>query len=123
MNINDLITAGLTVPEQIKAVKDVNVGQYNENTENWINQYEGEHEILKKSDKVTKSGLQELQKTVINYQKLELNIPRKLYERNLDEKMKDRSFLEDITPLLSTDVEYDPSNAYEWFKKVVLPKM
>ena len=69
MNIEDL--QELTPKEVINAIKSVNEYQVNPNTAYWIEQYKGKHKILKKEDKYTKnSGFIELQKTVINYQKM-----------------------------------------------------
>jgi len=70
MNIDKLFEAELSIIDIINAIKDVNEYQVNENTTNWIAQYDGVHKILKKQGKSTINGEVELQKTVINYQKL-----------------------------------------------------
>jgi SPP1 family phage portal protein len=58
------------IEKAIKAIKTVNEGQANEKTPVWIDQYNGIHDILKKDNKNTVNGFVELQKTVINYQKM-----------------------------------------------------
>jgi len=45
------------------------------------------------------------------------------FEKNLNEKMNNPEFLEDIIPLLPNDIAYDPKIAYEWFLKIILPKL
>lgn len=61
---------------------------------------------------------------VINsFKQLNLGIPQKVYKKNLDLKMQDNEFLEDIKPLLPSNVSYNPKDAYQWFLKEILPKL
>lgn len=62
-------------------------------------------------------------KIVESYKKLEIGASRLDYEENLKAKMTDNSFLEDIIPLLPTDVTYDPVEAYNWFMNEIIPRM
>ena len=60
---------------------------------------------------------------VENFQKLNIGASRLDFEKNLDDKMLDSSFLEDMAPLLPNDVIYEPKIAYAWFNKEILPRM
>lgn len=60
---------------------------------------------------------------VASFHKLNIGASQSEFEKNLELKMKDVEFLEDILPLLPVGVTYDAQIAYEWFKKVVLPRI
>ena len=62
-------------------------------------------------------------KVVESFKKLNLGVSQEDFEKNLEEKMKDSSFLGDMEPLLPTNVKYDINMAYEWFLKEVSPKL
>ena len=59
-------------------------------------------------------------KIIENFKKLNIGATGKQYGLNLEEKMKDDGFLEDLKPLLPIDVEYDVQLAYEWFVRDIL---
>ena len=74
--------------------------------------------------------LYELGKLAINwdeviksFHKLKIGAGQKEFAPNLEEKMKDAEFLEDMIPLLPKEVSYNINDAYEWFCKVILPKL
>ena len=60
---------------------------------------------------------------VHNFQKLKIGASKLDIERNLEEKMQDNSFLEDMVPLLPSDIKYEPHIAYAWFKKEILSRL
>jgi predicted nucleotidyltransferase component of viral defense system len=60
---------------------------------------------------------------VASFNILKIGASKKQFEQNLELKMKDAQFLEDILPLLPTDVIYDPHAAYKWFLEVIIPKL
>lgn len=60
---------------------------------------------------------------VENFKKLNIGASRVDFEKNLDEKMLNNSFLEDMAPLLPADIIYEPEVAHSWFKKEILPRM
>jgi predicted nucleotidyltransferase component of viral defense system len=62
-------------------------------------------------------------KIIESFKKLGIGVTQKQYSSNLEEKMKDDGFLEDLNPLLPVDVEYDPLEAYGWFSSEVIPKL
>lgn len=75
MDIQDLVSAGLNPKEIAEAIKAVNFLQENKNTPRWIKEFEGEHKILKKADRYTDAGERiPLNKTVINYQQVIINL-------------------------------------------------
>lgn len=63
------------------------------------------------------------EKTVASFHKLKIGATRAEFEKNLEEKMKNTEFLEDMARLLPNGVIYDVQDAYKWFKREVLPKM
>lgn len=42
-----------------------------------------------------------------------LQVSRAEFEKNMDQKLKDRIFQEDIVPLLQPDINYDPTTSYQ----------
>lgn len=62
-------------------------------------------------------------KIVESFKKLDIGASQKQYAQNLEEKMKDDGFLEDLGPLLPKNVNYDVHIAYEWFIKEVIPRL
>lgn len=60
---------------------------------------------------------------VASFKLLNIGASKKQFEQNLELKMKDAQFLEDILPLLPTGVTYDPQVACKWFSEVVIPKL
>jgi len=62
-------------------------------------------------------------KIIDSYKKLEIGVSQKQYARNLEEKMEDNVFLEDLKPLLPQNMKYDTNEAYEWFVKMIIPKL
>jgi len=60
---------------------------------------------------------------VDSFKKLNIGASQYDFEKNLENKMNDSEFLEDINLLLPSDVEYDPAKAYAWFVKEVLPRL
>ena len=62
-------------------------------------------------------------KIVESFKKLDIGVTQKEYAENLEAKMESNEFLEDLNPLLPTDVGYDPKEAHVWFVTEVLPKI
>jgi predicted nucleotidyltransferase component of viral defense system len=62
-------------------------------------------------------------KIVESFKKLDIGVSQKQYAKNLEEKMQDQDFLEDLRPLLPADVDYDVELAYKWFETEILPKI
>ena len=62
-------------------------------------------------------------KIIASFYKLKIGVTRLEYERSLEEKMQSTQFLEDMVQLLPNGVVYNVQDAYEWFKREVLPKM
>lgn len=62
-------------------------------------------------------------KIIDSFKKLDIGATREAFEKNIEAKMKEPSFLEDITPLLPTNVEYDVNKAHEWFIKEIIPRL
>lgn len=60
---------------------------------------------------------------VASFKLLNIGASKKQFEKNLELKMKDDQFLEDILPLLPTGVTYDPQAAYKWFLEVIIPRL
>jgi predicted nucleotidyltransferase component of viral defense system len=60
---------------------------------------------------------------VESFKLLKIGASKKQFEDNLELKMKDAQFLEDILPLLQTGVTYDPQAAYKWFLEVIIPRL
>jgi len=60
---------------------------------------------------------------VSSFKKLNIGASRKDFEKNLEEKMNNQDFFEDMAPLLPAGVTYDINEAYEWFKKEIIPRM
>lgn len=60
---------------------------------------------------------------VESFKLLNIGASKKMFEQNLELKMKDAQFLEDILPLLPAGVTYDPQAAYKWFSEVIIPKL
>lgn len=60
---------------------------------------------------------------VENFKLLKIGASKKQFEDNLNLKMKDAQFLEDILPLLPASVKYDPHAAHKWFTEVIVPKL
>jgi predicted nucleotidyltransferase component of viral defense system len=60
-----------------------------------------------------------------SFQNLNIGASREDFERNMDEKIKDSMFRNDIAPLLPSNVkaEYNIDKAYEWFKKEILSRL
>ena len=42
-------------------------------------------------------------------------------EENLKQKLTDKTFIEDMNKLLIPGVDYDGTQAMEWFKSTILP--
>jgi predicted nucleotidyltransferase component of viral defense system len=57
------------------------------------------------------------------YKFLKIAATRMQYEANLNKKMSDPEFLQDIYPLISPNIKYDPKDAYNWFKEKILPNL
>ena len=51
------------------------------------------------------------------------SVSRAEFERNLHEKQSDPAFLNDITPLLSTSVQYDAVDAMELVRRTLIDKL
>lgn len=47
-------------------------------------------------------------------------IHRDLFIQNLDDKMKDQAFLDDVTALLIHEVDYDPRKAADFLNKKLI---
>lgn len=62
-------------------------------------------------------------KIISCYNKLEIGVSQKQYARNLDEKMKDNTFLEDLRPILPLNSVYNIGEAYQWFIEEIIPKL
>lgn len=62
-------------------------------------------------------------KAVDSFKKLNIGASQKAFRANLDSKIRDKAFLEDIQVLLPANVQYDPKLAYEWFLEWILPKL
>jgi predicted nucleotidyltransferase component of viral defense system len=60
---------------------------------------------------------------VASFKILKIGASKKQFEQNLELKMKNAQFLEDILPLLPAGVTYDPQAAYKWFLEVIIPKL
>lgn len=60
---------------------------------------------------------------VNSFKLLKIGASRLNFEKNLADKIEDHEFLEDIIPLLPNDVKYDQKIAYDWFFKVIIPKL
>lgn len=60
-------------------------------------------------------------KIVESFKKLEIGVTQKLYLSNLEKKMEEPMFLEDLNPLLPVSVEYDVKVAHEWFVDEIIP--
>jgi predicted nucleotidyltransferase component of viral defense system len=60
---------------------------------------------------------------VNSYKKLRVCVSPKEYLNNLDDKMADSSFTDDIKPLLPSHIKYDPLTAYQWFKEEIIPRL
>ncbi|MBT3982850.1 MAG: nucleotidyl transferase AbiEii/AbiGii toxin family protein [Bacteriovoracaceae bacterium] len=52
---------------------------------------------------------------------VESKVTKSDIEKNLSEKMKEDKFVNDIRPLLPSDVDYNPEAAYRWFVERILP--
>lgn len=53
----------------------------------------------------------------------EVTISRSDFEKNIELKLADKAFREDILPLLRSGVDYDSESAAEWFRDSLLPLM
>ena len=62
-------------------------------------------------------------KIVDSFKKLDIGASREDFEHNMEEKITDAMFVEDMVPLLPENVEYNVNEAYEWFKKVITPRL
>lgn len=62
-------------------------------------------------------------KIVDSFKKLNIGVSRSDFERNMEIKMKEPSFLNDMTPLLPSNVKYDVNKAYQWLLKEIAPKL
>jgi predicted nucleotidyltransferase component of viral defense system len=51
------------------------------------------------------------------------NISKQNLEENLSAKMENQEFMDDIKPLLPTDIKYAPQEAYEWFTGEIIPRL
>lgn len=60
---------------------------------------------------------------VQSFKLLKIGATKEDFKTNLQEKMNNREFLEDIIPLLPTNVKYDPKIACEWFMSTIIPKL
>lgn len=60
---------------------------------------------------------------VKSFKLLNIGATRKDFETNLQDKMANPEFLEDIIPLLPSDIKYNPKKACEWFMKTIIPKL
>jgi predicted nucleotidyltransferase component of viral defense system len=60
---------------------------------------------------------------VSSFKKLKIGATQKDFINNLEEKMKDSDFLTDMNPLLPAGVNYNISDAYEWFMKEIIPRI
>jgi len=60
---------------------------------------------------------------VDSFLKLEIGVTREYFEKNIKDKIQNKSFLEDTIPLLPDDISYDPNEAYEWFVREIIPRI
>jgi predicted nucleotidyltransferase component of viral defense system len=61
---------------------------------------------------------------VDSFLKLEdIDVTGKFFEKNLTEKIKNKSFLEDTISLLPKDISYNPKEAYMWFLGEIIPRI
>jgi predicted nucleotidyltransferase component of viral defense system len=60
---------------------------------------------------------------VSSFKKLKIRVNQKEFMNNLEEKMSDQDFLTDMAPLLPAEVKYDINEAYEWFRKEIIPRL
>ncbi len=58
---------------------------------------------------------------VESFKKLNVSVSAKEYLKNLNMKMQNPVFLNDIKPLLPTNIKYDPQDAYQWFCDEIIP--
>lgn len=59
---------------------------------------------------------------VASFHKLNVCASARELEKNLELKIKDAEFLEDIIPLLPVGVTYNAQDAYEWFLQEIIPR-
>lgn len=63
-------------------------------------------------------------KVVASFKKLEdIEVSAQDFIDNLEEKMKTPAFINDINPLLPSNVKYDVAEAHKWFLKNIVPKL
>jgi len=60
---------------------------------------------------------------IASFHKLQIGAGQKEFSKNLEEKMSDVEFSEDMISLLPKDISYNVKDAYDWFCKVLLPKL
>lgn len=63
-------------------------------------------------------------KVVLSFKKLEdIQVSAQEFIDNLDDKMKSPAFIDDIKPLLPSDVKYDAKEAHKWFLEQIVPRL
>lgn len=62
-------------------------------------------------------------KVIESFKKLNIGATQLLFTQNLNDKMSNPEFLEDIDPLLRGDITYDPHEAHFWFSDFIIPKL
>jgi len=62
-------------------------------------------------------------KVTASFLKLKIGASAKNISANLELKMQDSEFLEDINPLLPSNVKYDVQEAFDWFMNQIIPKI
>jgi predicted nucleotidyltransferase component of viral defense system len=62
-------------------------------------------------------------KIVNSFKKLDIGASSNDFKKNLEEKMKEPMFIEDIVPLLPTDAHYSVYDAHEWFVNNLLERL
>lgn len=60
---------------------------------------------------------------VSSFKKLNIGASQKDFINNLETKMMDQNFLTDLHPLLPDGIEYNIDEAYEWFMRVIIPRI
>ncbi len=60
---------------------------------------------------------------VNSFKLLNIGATQKQYKDNLDLKVQDPEFINDIRRLLPTKVKYNPQEGFDWFSKNILPKL
>jgi predicted nucleotidyltransferase component of viral defense system len=60
---------------------------------------------------------------VRSFKLLNIGATQKQYRDNLENKMQDPEFTDDISRLLPTNVKYNPQDGFKWFFAEILPKL